>query len=283
MLICMSSDEIVAKLSEVLDRVIRCESALKIGFNYLMVMAERAAAEYYLKKAKGESSRRKNASMDSKEAEIDSMEVIEEEGEIVDVNMPPKEIPSTTYEQAARRLTEIFAEYIDQHKDNAFKSSILELAKACFATIGDQGHLDHVDVHGLNWYAILLIKILGVQLPVVPLLEDGCLLGVCDVWLADEMGKIWPEIAKSEFFGAEYSKLQRLRARRNCSLIEMLASISPRYSPEQFASNLDNANANAREKAAIYSERFAHFFTEGFFLPKMFSVLYKSSRADPSF
>jgi hypothetical protein len=46
MLVCSAPDEIMAKLSEIVDRVSRCDSDLKIGFNYLMVLTERTTVTH---------------------------------------------------------------------------------------------------------------------------------------------------------------------------------------------------------------------------------------------
>jgi hypothetical protein len=280
MLVCSTPDEIMAKLSEIVDRVSRCDSALKIGFNYLMVLTERATAHYVLSKIKEQEKEENKADVVQLEDRVQEPNN-QEENELVDTaHDAEKDYNSVSFADAKKKLEEIFAEYVDQHKDNAFRSVMIEPAKAYFASIHDIDHLNHVDVHGLNWFAALLIYALGVQLPVVPLLEDGCTLGVGDHWEDPAMKKIWDEVRKSEYFGAEYTAVPAMKSVRcNWGKSNILLG-SNVGTPEQFVNQMKR-NAPMRERAAQYAEKFAYFFSEEFFLKKMFEVLNQEMESRP--
>jgi hypothetical protein len=55
-------------------------------------------------------------------------------------------------EGALERLYAVFGDYLDEHKERAFKSAFEEPARFYFDCVGDAVGRDHVNVHGLNWY-----------------------------------------------------------------------------------------------------------------------------------
>ena len=53
-------------------------------------------------------------------------------------------------------------DYLDDHKERAFKSSFMEPARFYYDAVSNHMGRDHVNVHGLNWvrgreYELLLI------------------------------------------------------------------------------------------------------------------------------
>ena len=133
---CNDSDTVVAKLSEICDRANRCESAVRQGFNILISASVTLMEETKKKQDGGEES------------------------------LSPQNLSSVV--GALQRLQDCFEDYLDDHKEKAFNSAIVQPARFYFDLVGDRGGRDHVNIHGMNWYLAVLHATLGVQLPILP-------------------------------------------------------------------------------------------------------------------
>ena len=48
-------------------------------------------------------------------------------------------------------------DYLDDHKERAFKSSFMEPARFYYHLLNNHMGRDHVNVHGLNWVGFLFV------------------------------------------------------------------------------------------------------------------------------
>jgi hypothetical protein len=132
---CESPDGIRCKLSELLDRSKRCLSAQRLAFGVLVKYAD---SLQFRNKPVGEVPSEKTFSED------------------------PPPLPQAQLAEAKRSLYRMFEDYVDMHKDNAFRSAFIQPAKFVFRRLGDDFGHDHVEVHALNSYAGLLAATLQV-------------------------------------------------------------------------------------------------------------------------
>jgi hypothetical protein len=185
------------------------------------------------------------------------------------------------FDAALLRFYECMEDYMDDHKENAFKSSFQEPAKFYFHyRSGSEGwNEDNVETHANNWYLTLLNATLSVHLPLLPAYWDNWPECCCDFWagLSDDC---WRVFSQQDHFGMSYNGITELR--RGKAFLE-----DPRVSraqfprghrpppPKQWANNIVDPNGNKkhRENLAIYLERFAHFFSVDFFVRKSFNKL----------
>ena len=168
-----NADTVMAKLSEICDRAPRCSSAKRQAFNILI------AAACDKSKSSGKASIVVAADLDSKEG-------------------------------ALIRFHECIEDYLDDHKERAFKSSFMEPARFYYHAIGDESGRDHVNVHGLNWHLVLLLATMGVQLPLLPELSDPHVMSVIDFWkgLTPEA---WAHFSDFSNFGLDFEGITALR------------------------------------------------------------------------
>ena len=52
------------------------------------------------------------------------------------------------------RFYECMEDYLDDHKERAFKSSFMEPARFYYDSVHNHMGRDHVNVHGLNWVRV---------------------------------------------------------------------------------------------------------------------------------
>lgn len=232
-------DAIVAKLSEVCDRAPRCSSAKRQAFNILV------AHSFHLSEQTG---------------------------------VPSKEADLNTLDGARQHFNTCMEDYLDDHKERAFNSSFMQPARFYFDCVGDHSARDHVNVHGLNWYLALLHSTLGVQTPTLPELSDVHVMGVADFWagLKDEC---WHHFSDPEVFGADFEGVKQLKGKGHSAVRQRVPPGEfPRGMRTPHPKVLGNAavnpkDAKTRKALVVYVERFAHFFSREFFLPKALATL----------
>mmetsp|Transcript_9070 Transcript_9070/g.15545 ORF Transcript_9070/g.15545 Transcript_9070/m.15545 type:complete len:865 (+) Transcript_9070:125-2719(+) len=234
-------DAIVAKLSEVCDRAERCTSAQRQAFNLLV------AHSFHL------------------------LEVHEHRAD--DSNLDSRE-------GAFAHVLQCLEDFLDDHKERAFKASFMEPTRLYFDLVGDSCQRDHVNVHGLNWYLAFLHSALGVQVPLLPEYNDPHVMGFADFWKALE-DEAWQCFSDPVHFGADFEGISKLKQhgrrllKQNVPRCQFPAGHATR-SPKQFGNDAVNPAhecSSRRCELAIYAERFAHFFNHGFFLRKALETL----------
>jgi hypothetical protein len=240
-------DALVAKFSEVCDRAERCSSAQRQAFNLLVAHACLI---------KDNSKRR--------------VELLESQ----------QSAQAELKEWALYRFKECFEDFLDDHKERAFKSAFMEPARFYFHAVTDHGNRDHVNVHGLNWYLAMLHSTAGIQLPLMPEFHDPHVMGVADFWagLSDDAWKLFSD---PSHFGADFEGIPQL-CRKPQSFVKK--RLPQGEFPQGLRTDKPKALGNAavdpasgkqkvRKSLALYLERFAYFFSSGFFVRKAFETL----------
>ncbi|GFH49520.1 hypothetical protein CTEN210_05996 [Chaetoceros tenuissimus] len=179
----------------------------------------------------------------------------------------------TEYGAHLQKVHSMIEDYLDAHKENAFKSALQEPARFYFELCRDICHKNHVNVHGLNGYLCLVRGWFGFQLPMIPLVDDvDTFKGCADVWKGlDE--DAWTAFSDPKNFGKDFEGIKELNS-------SMLKSAKYGKGPDA-ARSFVGANAAATEKRANnkdrklfpYAEKFAHFFSKDFLVKRMFEVL----------
>ncbi|CAE7667183.1 unnamed protein product [Symbiodinium microadriaticum] len=242
-------DLIVAKLSEVCDRAIRCASARRQAFNTLVTSSFQH--------------------MDNPAESKCAANVMPLSQTVGHLDNP---------QGALARLAECFEDYIDDHKEKAFNSSVVQPCRFYFHLIGDNFGKDHVNIHGMNWYLAVLHATLGIQLPVLPQYSDTDQIGVAPYW--ERLGHpAWDVFCNPSNFGKDFEGIPELR---RCDKDIMLRAEGgeggqlfcglPREVGNE-AVNPDEATAAKRKRYALIVNRFAHFFTREFFIRKAIECL----------
>mmetsp|Transcript_41174 Transcript_41174/g.118997 ORF Transcript_41174/g.118997 Transcript_41174/m.118997 type:complete len:733 (-) Transcript_41174:582-2780(-) len=178
---------------------------------------------------------------------------------------------------ALARFNECMEDYLDDHKERAFKSSFMEPARFYFSAVRDQSGLDHVNVHGLNWYLALLHAALGIQTPLLPVYEDEAPFGVVDFWAGLEEA-CWQHFSNPANFGSDFEGMPQLR-RQKFVKQKVRHGTFPRglwtRKPKELGNRaVDSQGDSATRKAlAVYLERFMFFFSRDFFVRKAFETL----------
>jgi len=188
------------------------------------------------------------------------------------------EVSLDTEQGALARFNEIMEDYLDDHKDNAFKSAFTEPARLCCMAFGDHGGHDNVTAHGLNWYLALLHSALGVQMSMVPSYDDGGCLGVVDFWVGLK-DLAWKSFSDPRNFGTSYEGIASLKnadvVQRRVNTGELPEGLRTSKPSDLglVASGKINDHRWHCEGLALYLQRFAFFFSRDFFLPKAFGIL----------
>jgi len=121
-------------------------------------------------------------------------------------------------EAAKRALHLKFEDYVDLHKENAFRSAFLQPAMFAFSRFairedGERGQAS-VEVHAINSYAALLAATLQIQLPFTPMWGDrhhnAGLLEFWDCGADSVMDLAWTEFSKPENFGTGFLAITSL-------------------------------------------------------------------------
>ena len=195
---------------------------------------------------------------------------------------PPRLPLDAHHATALQRLYEIVEDYIDDHKEAAFRSAFQEPCRFYFRHArGFHGtHYEgNVDSHANNWYIAYLQAALGVHVPIESYYADNCLVSTVDFWsgLSEEA---WVKgFSKPEHFGLRFMAIKALK--------NGLPFITDHHVPKnQFPKGLGlstvrkDANrlvdpgvaiASHRTQLSRYLDRFAHFFSVEFFTSKAFA------------
>eukprot|EP00928_Gymnodinium_smaydae_P085088 TRINITY_DN683_c5_g1_i2.p1 TRINITY_DN683_c5_g1~~TRINITY_DN683_c5_g1_i2.p1 ORF type:complete len:974 (-),score=121.29 TRINITY_DN683_c5_g1_i2:100-2994(-) len=245
-------DSLVAKLSELVDRVPRCNSAKKQAFNMLFTHAFRC-----------------------KEIARPTL--------ACDVTFAGD--TSTLREQVAREhVQRCFESFLDDHKERAFSSAFVEPSRLYFHAIGDYLSFEVIRQHGINWYLVLIHEGLGMSMPFLPDYNDQFGVGLADFWAGLKLD-VWNIFADPSAFGMEFQGIQQFRQLQFGSakfvLDPHLASEFPKGVQTQYPRHLARALSDVgskrcallRHDLALYLERFAYFFSREFFVTKAIESL----------
>ena len=190
-------------------------------------------------------------------------------------------------EAALRRVYECMADYVDQHKDSAFRSSFVEPSKyyAHHSKL-EKWVENNVETHAINYYAALLNSTLGVHLPFMPLYWEDWPETLVDFWSGLD-DACWKQFADPVNFGLGHATIKCMR---DPTGFISDAGVARAQFPQgkrpstalAFANDAVNPKCPAaRTKVfALYLERFAHFFSWEFFLPKAFHHLNSELRPE---
>ena len=252
---------IKTKLAEVCDRSIHCPQMKVTAFNVLVRHAAAAAV--------------KTTTLES-EAGLGS------DGDTAEA------APATTAAEAAlRRVYECLADYVDQHKDAAFRSSFVEPSKyyAHHSKL-EKWVENNVETHAINYYAALLNSTLGVHLPFMPLYWEDWPETLVDFWSGLD-DSCWKQFSDPLNFGLGHATIKCMRDPTGFITDAGVARAQfPQGKRPTIALDFANDAVNpkcpaARTKViALYLERFAHFFSWEFFLPKAFHHLNSELRPE---
>lgn len=179
-------------------------------------------------------------------------------------------------QEALLRVFECVEDYLDTHKENAFKSAVHEPARLYFDLCGNHHHRDHVNVHGLNGFLCLLRGGLDVQLPIVPMEDDpDAYKGCADIWAGlDESA--WTHFSAADNFGKDFEGIAAFKG-PNAKPFLRSASQAGFDSGRTFIGrtprDLENRAKRGDADLLGYFEKFSHFFSKDFLVRRMFEVL----------
>mmetsp|Transcript_3754 Transcript_3754/g.5952 ORF Transcript_3754/g.5952 Transcript_3754/m.5952 type:complete len:426 (-) Transcript_3754:176-1453(-) len=252
------ADSILASFGTVIYLARNCITAKRIAFNFILASAHRATME--AKTNGGDKEKAKGAAKgDAK-----------------------KNGKDMTFEEAKEALYEMIEVYLDQHKENALKSSMLEPMKFLYSKQGQTHNMNSNDVHGYNYPAAILLSCLHVQLPLIPFMGDTwASQGFLDCWdTTGDTKKLWELFRKPENFGKSFTgmrkeldKLKFSKYPRSGDFKIVGKCESPKFIAN-IAVNEDSKYDSLRKHVGEnYIAKFAYFFTKSFFLKKCFEVL----------
>jgi len=132
-----------------------------------------------------------------------------------------------------------------------------------------------------------MMSTIGMQMPIIPLLDDSGSGGVCAFWHAPGTTRMWKEFQRLENFGRRYDAIPKLKRMRKKSFGTKIISqndffgIKLNTSPQDFATRVVTCEPSVRAKFALYLERLCHFFTRDFFCSKAISILMQENADNP--
>lgn len=189
---------------------------------------------------------------------------------------------------AKRAVFEMMYEFMDDMKDQAFKTTFYEPTKMCFRGNDEVVKEDNVDMHGANTYLAVLAATLGIQLNRRPCLND-IVVGCVDFLEYDSTPPAWADA----HFGRDWETVAALRSQlgsraetqRQADLFQVLSFLAGYfwYTGFVFKGSMVKEVANAavdpdgpRERRlhlAKYLDQFAYWFSEEFIVPRIISRL----------
>eukprot|EP00466_Bigelowiella_natans_P014374 jgi/Bigna1/67168/fgenesh1_pg.3_\ len=137
-----------------------------------------------------------------------------------------------------------------------------------------------------EWLASIM-STLGMQLPLLPLLNDTGSGGTCAFWHAPRTNKLWAEFKKPENFGRKFHAIPALKRLKRNSFGSTIMSQNDFFgvkfqpSPLKFATAMLSERNHVKKKYALYLERLCHFFTKEFFCAKAIAVLMQENADNP--
>ena len=192
---------------------------------------------------------------------------------------------------ALNSVYEALEDYLDDHKEKAFKSAMFEPCRFYFDLVGNIWHRDHVDTHGLNWFLVMIRGALGARLPLVPLHGENDTIGFCDCWSGLHQTKVWPYFADPANFGKSFEGIKAL-CRESSTRRRFLRDYSlggyGDHSTRSAALKFVGGNVQVVEKRCqkgdevfkSYVEYFSYFFRRKFLVRRMFEVLNSENKPE---
>eukprot|EP00397_Hematodinium_sp_SG-2012_P006885 GEMP01006922.1.p1 GENE.GEMP01006922.1~~GEMP01006922.1.p1 ORF type:complete len:613 (+),score=166.20 GEMP01006922.1:1003-2841(+) len=254
-----NKSSIVAKLSEVVDRALHCRQVQIKSFNLVISHSYRLVLSLsdHLNTDKNVKAAKKKRIVKTNDLE--------------------------DYDTALVRFYECMEDYVDDHKENAFKSSFMEPARLYYFIASNTTAYDNVDTHGVNWYVSFLNSTLNVHLPILAAYWDTWPNATTDFWVGLN-GKAWEEFSADNHFGMQFQGIGPFKKDKESLKSAFVQDISvqnaswPRGNGDvnpakHFANEAVNPNNKIQKKLAVYAERFAHFFDREYFVKKAFNKL----------
>ena len=277
---------IVAKLSEVVDRSLKCATAHNQALQLLV------SHSFHLRDAADEPAVPEPEPAPEAEPEPAPEPGPEPASQPEPVPQPAAGLDDTA--AAKERFLACFEDALDDHKEMSFTSAFIAPLRFYLVQIGDRGTGDgdepfgSIMLHGINWWLALVHSTLGFNLPFRPDYNDsnGPWAGVADFWQGLD-DNAWAFFGHPENFGKwqvgvpTELRLDQFHRRR----------VHTQQLPHGFdigrrARDLGNAAVNTgrpqamREGLAIYLERFAFFFRAEYFCKRMFEILNAEVKAE---
>jgi len=246
-----NSDGCWAVVERVMDRIDRCQSAQKQAFT--LVIQHGALSYNNKKESHGIFTRQIASPADIKVLKLDkTMRVI--------------------YQTALQNIHFMVEDFLDTHKENAFKSALHEPARFYFHLCGNVHHRDHVNVHGLNGYLCLVKGWFGCQMPLSPLSSDtDTFKGCADIW-SGLSEKAWAVFQDKANFGKDFEGIKGL----NRGMLTNRSHGGYNSGHAFIGGKAADMEAAARRKDPRYlkyANKFAFFFEKEFLVRRMFEVL----------
>mmetsp|Transcript_112520 Transcript_112520/g.313030 ORF Transcript_112520/g.313030 Transcript_112520/m.313030 type:complete len:246 (+) Transcript_112520:17-754(+) len=187
-------------------------------------------------------------------------------------------MPETAEDRAKKRVLRQVAEFIDERKEKAFKSTFEEPTKMYFHSVGDFTMEGDVEVHGSNVYLAVLLSTLSVRLPREAHMSDEA-KGICmfmDAKMDGELQELWrPENVGKPFAG--------IRGRPSPTRVERNFFVFRGATPKAIANAAvdDSPDLAAhRSQLAPYLQQFAAYFKEECLLEPMLNNLMQTQEPD---
>ena len=256
-------DTLLAKLSEAADRAHRCHSAQMQARHLLLGHASRL------------------------------LERAEQPGQRRGVESGEGGAAAAERRAAQERFEACFEALVDEWKQNAFASAFVEPARCYFDRLRAHHGRDHVNVHGLNWYLVLLNEAVGFRLPLVPHEDEPegeFWKGLADHWAGLD-DAAWDAFAAPANFGKGFEGIAALK-RGAAARVDTRwlggrrAEGAFRYNGGAQAPPTDalrgalRRDPKLRAALAVYVERFCSFFSAERLAPKAFELLNAESRPE---
>jgi len=271
-----SKDGIYALVERMVVRVNRCASAQKQAYNQVVQKGAHAARKPSLK-----TTRATQWDHLLKQANIAYMETT---ASTFPQSPAMKVCSSRTDREALNRVYEAIEEYLDDHKEKAFKSALFEPCRFYFDLVGNTLDRDHVDTHGLNWFLVMIRGGIGARLPLIPMDNETDTIGFCDCWSGLHESEVWPYFADPKNFGKSFEGIKALR-RETLSRHRFLRDRSiggcgdhcTRSAARRFAGHsnqvVERRCRQGDEAFKSYVNNFSYFFRREFLVRRMFEVL----------
>lgn len=271
-----SQDGIYALVERMRVRVSRCESAKKQAYNQVIQKGAQAARKPSLKRAR-------TTPWDKL---LEQVNIADKEAAASSFPQSPamRLCSSHADKEALNRVYEAIEEYLDDHKEKAFKSAMFEPCRFYFDLVGNECFRDHVDTHGLNWFLVMIRGGLGARLPLIPMDNETDTIGFCDCWSGLHESRVWPYFADPENFGKSFEGIKALRrgapSRQQFVRDRSLGGHGD-HCTRSIARNFAGHSNKVVEKRCqqgdkafkSYVNNFSYFFRREFLVRRMFEVL----------
>ena len=265
-----ASDGCWAVVERVVDRIYRCQSAQKQAF---ILVIQHGALSYESpcfskSEASFECDELDNLIPSIKKRESHNTSSPVDDKLLLELDRDMR----ATYQKSLQKIHFMVEDFLDTHKENAFRSALHEPARFYFHLCGNVHHRDHVNVHGINGFLCLVRGWFGCQLPLSPLSSDtDTFKGCADIWsgLSDEAWEVFQDEAN---FGKDFEGLKGLN--RNMLTDRSHGTYSAGHTfVGRNAADMEAAARNKDKRYLKYADKFAFFFKKEFLMKRMFEVL----------